>query len=400
MERTVESPFESLDDVENIIDKAASDRPVKLSSESISKSYGALRDAARLQALVSLARNSVDKVLLLQNSSNTEAVLHELCSYAPGLVSVRLNKSININKQLISRRKALLFARDKMIATDNQQYVKVIRGRSIDLCCISGAERQYLSPLFANKNSHSVRNSSLMKQTMVAIFKQINKRDFNNLEAELIEAFGIFGCELFKNTQEHALRNPSDKPYIEHVEGMIASWKDQTNDTYEKDFKGHPRLVKYWNDNVLDSVDGTKKILRCMEVSFFDTGPGMVGRAFGTGIDSAAEKEALIKCIGKNFSTKSEIGAGNGYPTILNQLSKVGGLIRIRSGNQCLFNCFDRELHGFWGTEQSSETAKQKQTQYLMGFDSWTDKILSPTSGTVVSILVPLRKDRGQRTLL
>ncbi|WP_219601568.1 hypothetical protein, partial [Vibrio parahaemolyticus] len=108
------------------------------------------KDAARLQALVSIARNSAEKVLVLQNSSNTEVVLQELCSYAPGLTSVRLNKSIRINNELISRRKALLSAIDKMIASDNQRYTDIVRGRSIDLCCISGAERQYLSPLFSN----------------------------------------------------------------------------------------------------------------------------------------------------------------------------------------------------------------------------------------------------------
>ncbi|OOE61669.1 hypothetical protein [Salinivibrio kushneri] len=400
MERLKESPLESIDDMENVIKKAEHREMVKLSSEAISKRHGALKDAARLQALVSIARNSAEKVLVLQNSSNTEVVLQELCSYAPGLTSVRLNKSISINNELISRRKALLSAIEKMIASDNQRYADIVRGRSIDLCCVSGAERQYLSPLFSNKNSQAVRDTSLMKKTMVAIFKQINQREFNHLEGDLIEAFGIFGCELFKNTQEHALKDQYGNPYIEHVEGMIASWKDQSSETYEKDFMGHPRLSKYWNDNVVTSADGTKKTLRCMEVSFFDTGPGLVGRAFGTSIDTASEKDALIKCIGKNFSTKSESGAGNGYPTILNQLSKVGGLIRIRSGNQCLFNCFDKDKHGFWTKEQSMEAAEHQKTQYLMNFDNWTNKSLGPTSGTVVSILVPLRKDSGQRTLL
>lgn len=400
MKRLKWSSLESIDDMENIIKKAERREPVKLSSEAISKKHGALKDAARLQALVSLARNSDEKVLVLQNSSNIEAVLDELCSYAPGLTSARLNKSIKINNELISRRVALLSAKDKIIASDNQRYEKIVRGRSIDLCCISGAERQYLSPLFSNKNSQAVRDSSMMQKTMVAIFKQINQQEFNQLEGDLIEAFGIFGCELFKNTQEHALRDQHGKPYIEHVEGLIASWKDQSNETYQKDFMGHPRLIKYWNDNVIEKADGTKKTLRCMEVSFFDTGPGLVGRAFGASINAAHEKDALIKCIGKNFSTKSESGAGNGYPTILNQLSKVGGLIRIRSGNQCLFNCFDRDKHGFWTKEQSQDTGKKQQTQYLMNFDNWTNKSLASTSGTVVSILVPLRKDSGQRTLL
>ncbi|USD67241.1 hypothetical protein [Vibrio sp. SCSIO 43136] len=395
MERLKESPLESIDDMENVIKKAENRETVKLSSDAISKSHGALRDAARLQALVSLARNSAEKTLVLENSSNAKKVLEKLCCYAPGVTSARLNQSISINNELFSRRKALFEARNYIISADNQQYQNIVRGRSVGLCCISGAERQYLSPLFSSKNSQAVKDSSLMKKTMEDIFRQINQKEFELLEVDLIEAFGIFACELFKNTQEHALRDQHGKPYIEHVEGMIASWKDQSSETYEKDFIGHPRLSQYWNDNVVTSADGTKKTLRCMEVSFFDTGPGLVGRAFGTSIDAASEKDALIKCIGKNFSTKSESGAGNGYPTILNQLSKVGGLIRIRSGNQCLFNCFDRDKHGFWTQEQSVEAAKQQQNQYLMNFDNWTNKSLGFTSGTVVSILVPLRKDRG-----
>lgn len=400
MEQLKESSFESLCDIEEVIKRAGSGQVVKLSSESISKRHGAFRDAARLQALVSLVRYSEEKLLLLQNSLNTQEVLNELCNYAPGLVSARLNKSIKIGNQSFSRRTALLSARDKIIASDNQQYDKIIRGRSIDLSCISGAERQYLSPLFSNKNSHSVRDSSLMENTMVAIFKQINKREFNNLEGELIEAFGIFSSELFKNTQEHALRDAEGKTYIEHAEGIIVSWDDASKGIYEQDFQGHPRLNQYWENNLKPTTNVTSKSPRCMQVSFFDTGPGLVARAFGTKSSSPTERDALIKCISKNFSTKTESGAGNGYPTILNQLSKVGGLIRIRSGNQCLFNCFNKDEHGLWEKESSSEKASQEQAKYLMNFDSWTNRSLSPASGTVVSILVPLRKNSGQRTLL
>jgi len=398
MNQLNESSFESLRDVEEVITKANNGQAVKLSSRTISKRHGALRDASRLQALASLARNSKDKTLLLQNSTNYDAILSELCNYAPGLASMRLNKSVKIGSNQILRRSALEQAQDKVIASDAQRYDLIIKGRCIDLSCISGADRQFLSPLFTNKDRFSVKNSSLMKQTMVSIFKQINKLEFNDLDADLIEAFGIFGCELFKNTQEHACFDANGNPYIAHVEGMIASWSDLTSEMYEHDFSGHPKLMQYWKSNVAASNENSQESLRCMQVSFFDTGPGLVGRAFGKNSNIDNEKSALLQCIAKNFTTKNEIGAGNGYPTILAQLSKVGGLIRVRSGNQCLFNCFDKNQHGFWESTQESIEKISVKEQYLMDFNSWDESHLSQASGTVVSIIVPLRKDSGQHS--
>ncbi|MCH4295915.1 hypothetical protein MJ923_16535 [Shewanella sp. 3B26] len=400
MEQLNEFAFESLSDTEAIIKKANELKVVELAFHSISKRHGALRDAARLQAMVTVSRKSKDKTLIVRNAPHPDIALNDLCGYAPGLVSIRLNKAVSIDSHIINRRNALLPAKSKMIATDSQNYTEIIRGRSIDLNCISGAERQYLSPLFTSKNSSCVRNSSLMKQTMISIFKQINKQEFSKLDGDLIDAFGIFACELFKNTQEHACRDANGFQYIEHAEGIIFSWNDMLSEMYESDFAGHPKLQQYWDDNLVISEDGSKKSLRCMQVSFFDTGPGLVGRAFGGNIKSSFERELLLKCIEKNFSTKTESGSGNGYPTILTQLSKVGGLIRIRSGNQCLFNCFDRNNHGFWESESSPDVKFKVKNEYLMDFKNWDTKSLSQVSGTVVSIIVPLRKDSGQRSLL
>jgi hypothetical protein len=400
MNQLNESSFESLRDVEEVIKKANDGQPVKLSSGVISKRHGALRDASRLQALASLARNSEEKTLLVQNSTNYDAILNELCNYAPGLTSMRLNKSVQIGSKQVSRRVALIQALDKMIASDTQRYDQIIKGRCIDLSCFSGADRQFLSPLFTKKDRLSVKNSSLMKSTMVAIFKQINKVEFNDLDADLIDAFGIFGCELFKNTQEHACFDENGNPYIAHVEGMIASWSDLTSDMHEHDFSGHPKLMQYWKNNIATSNDNSKESLRCMQVSFFDTGPGLVGRAFGNNSNTSSEKKLLLQCIAKHFTTKDESGAGNGYPAILTQLSKVGGLIRIRSGNQCLFNCFDKSHHGYWESIQELAERNAVKEQYLMDFHSWDESNLSQASGAVVSIIVPLRKESGQHILL
>jgi hypothetical protein len=402
MKPIVEPDFETLSEIEDVISYANDGQSVKLSSEAICKRHGALRDAARLQALVTISRASEEKTLLLQNKTDPEKALRELCDYAPGLTGIRLNKTTSIGDKSFQRRFALAPARDKMHATENQRYDLIVKGRTVDLCCVSGAEKQFLSPLFQSKNSSAVKNSSSMTQTMTSIFKQINQSEFHNLDADLIEAFGVFGCELFKNTQEHACLDEEGNPYIAHVEGLIASWSDLSQNMYEQDFKGHPKLINFWNNKLSESSDGSKKTLRCMQISFFDTGPGLLGRAFGNkskSFDSHEEVKSLIECIGKNFTTKKQSGAGNGYPTILSILSKVGGLIRIRTGKQCLFNCFDESQHGHWNQLSDPIQVKKSKEKYLMNFENWSSSQLSEAAGAVVSIIVPLRKQSGQHSL-
>jgi hypothetical protein len=113
--------------------------------------------------------------------------------------------------------------------------------------------------------------------------------------------------------------------------------------------------------------------------------------------DIESERSALINCIKKNFTTKKQVGAGSGYPTILSQLSKVGGLIKIRSGRLSVFNCFDKSNH----QEPVNQTDKKQQEKYLADFDDWDDsRTLSFAHGTAVSILIPVRRESGQHSLL
>ncbi len=142
----------TLEDIENVIERAQDDAIVRFSAEAISKRHGALRDAARLQALVTIAKKSKDQQLHLNATQNQESTLSELCTYAPGLTALRLNDvGVNLGGRVISRRNILPYATKKMVETDNQEFAKVLNGRTIDICCISGAERQYMSPLFTTK---------------------------------------------------------------------------------------------------------------------------------------------------------------------------------------------------------------------------------------------------------
>ena len=91
------------------------------------------------------------------------------------------------------------------------------------------------------------------------------------------------------------------------------------------------------------------------------------------------EREALESCLRLRSTSKSHGGAGIGLTEVLDDLSDLHGLIRIRSGRTSIFKAFTpgasaQELHA--------------------GFGDWyvPPMPLQPVSGTVVSIFIPLPK--------
>jgi hypothetical protein len=182
---------------------------------------------------------------------------------------------------------------------------------------------------------------------------------------------------LFSNTQEHATVDETGIPYAAHVEGMIVSWNQLDERDYVEDFTGHQRLQQFWEEESTLRSDRSRA-LRCLQLSFFDSGPGFAARATGrptNEIDLDTERGALLHCLKKNTTSKTQVGAGQGLPGVLTELSRTGGLIRIRSGRHALFNVF------------SNNTSND-----LYDFSDWMTGDLAPVSGAVVSLVLPLRK--------
>jgi hypothetical protein len=208
--------------------------------------------------------------------------------------------------------------------------------------------------------------------------EQIAKDDADLVSPSFLRACGVFASELFANTQEHATSDHKGEPYLEHVEGIIVSWIQMDDSQFGQDFQGHARLSDFWRRELAPTRGGTAMGVRCLQLSFFDSGPGFASRSTGLtaeDMDIAHERAVMLKCLQKNVTTKRQSGAGQGLPDVLEELRATGGLIRIRSGRHCIFNSFS-----------------PGETRDLFDFADWTPGALSPVSGAVVSILIPLRR--------
>jgi len=357
--------------------------PLQLSKDSFGARRGAMHDAARLQMLVTWARRAGNSSLHFHKKNDTLKLLEKLCDYSLGIAAIRLSKGINVGDNFVTRRDALKPAAEKMRHTDEEALAKIIKGRCIDMICVSGSSVQFLRPLFYARSEDSVKDKFGMQNLMQKLVNEMTKttrHDREQIPQSLIKACGVFCSELFQNTQQHAISDHQDIPYTAHVEGLFVSWNQIDNRLYASDFDGHNRLKDFWNREL--SISGNqviKESLRCLQISFFDSGPGFASRITGQRaikISLVDERQELIKCLMKNVTTKDEVGAGEGLPNVLAELRDIGGLVRIRSGRHSIFNAF---------------RPKDKETE-LFDFQDWENEKLGCAEGAVISILIPLRK--------
>jgi len=371
----------SLTEIEQVIseiESASDDDRFVFSVDSLIARHGPMYDASRLQLVVTLARHRLQSNYLdVHPKSSRDSVLEGLCSYSPGIAAIRLSRGIRIDKIEVDRREALSAATEKMQATDAEKYSKVIQGRSLDLICVSGSKVQYLRQLFIAAGI--VKESEDMKKTMRDLVGFVGQRSKDKIPNSLVNALGVFSSELMQNTQEHAVTNHAGKPYIGHVEGMIFGWTRYTADLFAKDFSGNSSLQDYWAIEAGKTENGVTS-LRAFEVSYFDSGPGLVSRFKSTPITEMTiekEREYFLECLKHKATSKHEDAAGEGLPLVLGELKKVGGLIRIRSGRLSMFNVFKQG-----GIERN-----------IFNFEDWSDSPLAAVEGAVISIIVPLRRE-------
>lgn len=357
--------------------RASPAQHLSVAKDYASKRHGPLRDAARLQLLATWARTSPGKRLVFSAQNSTASVLDEWCEYAPGIVGLRMSDGILVGDQVIERREALLPALSKMEHTSQLELRSIIKGRVVDFPCVSGAERQYLSALFTEKDPRAVKGRQAMFEELMRLSAFVAQTDRVNIDPSVIDACALFSTELIKNTQEHATSDALGKPYLAHVEGLILGWNEMSAKVFRDDFTGHPDLNSFWEREEVELGQGGRG-LRSIQISFFDTGPGFVGRLSGAPSEILGlqeERNIVLAGLRKHVTSKRETGAGNGIPEVLGKLRQIGGLMTIRTGRLRIFRAFS-----------PGENAD------LFDFKDWSKSKLSEAAGAVVTIILPIRR--------
>lgn len=382
----IPSSCNSLAEIEAAVGSIRANRGANLviSPATLSKRRGAFHDASLLQALLTWARLSPDAQLKISSRSqglSKEVLLSESCDYSVGIAALALAPSISVDDVETQRAEALTPAQQRIDYAFEGRFDQLTKGRCVDLLSVSGAQRQYIKPLFSRPSSDSVKDKYSLKPTVRGLAIQAHPRASEFLSERVVLALSTLTHELFENTQDHATTDLRGHPYRRHVEGLFVSWLRLTDDLAKDDFFRSKQLRDYWA--TLASSQRDREAVAGICFSFIDSGPGMAARLKGKDhfeMSIQEERDALLECLRIRSTTKLEQGAGGGLTEVLTELSELHGLVRIRSGRLSISRAFSP------GSTNSEPNE---------GFDDWFEdkKELPAVAGTLISIFIPLPKE-------
>ncbi len=377
--------IDSLEDVEKALASIHANRDARLTvaASTLNKRRGALRDAAFLQTILTWSRLGGEASMNVVGGSeqSTEEILDEACGYSTGIAALAMSGAVRIANESMPRGEALSRAKGRMDAAFQGDYAALLRGRTIDLMCVSGADRQYLKPLFSRPAADSVKDRFALRSTIRAMAMRVAPSSAD-LNESLISALATLTHELFENTQEHAVTDELGQSYRRHVELVNAGWLSTSDDDASTDFFSSESLREYWKSLTLRTFDRAKVSGFCF--NFLDSGPGMAARIRGKRVfELSPEDEALAvrECLQMHVTSKSTHASGGGLQDVLSEVADSRGFIRIRSGRQAIFKCFS--------PDEIADTAAP--------FENWFGEAreLQRVAGTLVSVFIPLPRPQA-----
>lgn len=167
----------------------------------------------------------------------------------------------------------------------------------------------------------------------------IYRQRINNAIANFLDTTTRIIWELMANTNEHAIKDHLDQKILSpNTRGLYIKIHQSNKENFVKNALDDPGLVEYYNKSLIDGIN------LVLEISVFDSGPGMAKRFKGidwsekSNIDDDVSviKTCLIR---GESSVKGPTGMNKGYglDDVLKLLDIKKGFLKIRTGRASLY---------------------------------------------------------------
>lgn len=195
-----------------------------------------------------------------------------------------------------------------------------------------------------------------------------------------VHALAVALYELIRNTDEHGQTDDRGDLRRKSLRGFHARKHALTPDSLIKITEDSPPLAEFCR--TLMPARALNKQVQLVEISIFDTGPGLAASLTGRALSELAfdeELEAVRRCFDKHVTRKHSSSAGLGLPNLVDVLSRQGGFLRLRTGRCALYANLAREPVNQFG--------QQPQLHHWFGGDDPAP----PVAGTLFTLLLPLK---------
>lgn len=309
--------------------------------------------------------------------------LTDLARRLPGLIAIMMAGRIGDEEsdEGAMRREAYAAAKNIVTKMDERDYRNTTKGAGVSLLCADETTKAYLSPFYARGQNRRpvLRGEEEFQHLASQIFSNsVNPHRLYDL-THLVDDLGVMIRELIDNTDRYARRDMAGNRLRKSVRGLYAQGhliSAKRIDALAGDYRP---LATY-----LSNIEPRARYehAQILEVSIFDSGPGLAAHALGQDIPADYEIARELDLVRSRFLDEafefSRDGAGKGLRRTLERLKEGAGFIRLRTGRTSLFKDFS-----------SSANAKLTREDLTLD-DALAGRPGARAEGTLLTLLIPL----------
>jgi hypothetical protein len=261
-------------------------------------------------------------------------------STLPGMAAIYYSDLIESGALKLDRYRALELVAPRVAAMKSEAFGNTIRGQGVALCCFAGARSEFLPALYSHPRLGAVRTISDIRVLISRILHQFGGRVSKSLNEGQLDYISDLTYQLFANADEHGAYGVDGNRYETAIRGLCIR---HTTVSEQGVFGADGAFQAYLNRLLV--VEPNHGPLRLVEISIFDTGPGMGLRwlAERTGVKSyeevtvEEELEAVKTCFQKHMTTKAGKYSGQGLSMALAAMRRLGAFMTLRTGRLSLY---------------------------------------------------------------
>lgn len=255
------------------------------------------------------------------------------------------------------------------------------RGSSAEILCADhlGQSAPYLLYTSDQRGGSRLRPRENFRELARWLLESAIPKEYRpSMDVEATDAIGAMIFEIFKNTEDHALVDAAGNLLGISIRAIKTNHHAIKPDALGRIVEEFKPLATY-----CESLTPPQGVARThlFELSILDSGPGFAVTWTGRPLDQLSHEEeeiAVRACFGRG-SAKRQSHFGEGLPHVLRLLGRQGGFLRLRTGRLSFYIDFSAE-----------DTVDSAAALRRYAADDAVE--LAPASGSLLTILIPMRR--------
>lgn len=353
-------------------------------------------ESALIQWIITRWRQIKTESPLKVSSTDIEIeLLKKIADTIPGAILTLLP---NGKIQNVSRRSTAIF-REKFFG-NQQNWPDLAVNASSAIICIDSYSQGLPKQIYPNEGQDRLTDWDGFRNVIDGLIKSVaSESDVRGKINDRANQISTIILELFKNTHDHARHSEDGKIIGDSIRGLYARFypieklKSSISKRSDESLNQAEKYVQLLMRAPKQEQIKKRDLSGFLEISIFDSGPGLAAKWLGGDISGHSPQEqlaAVMECFGKGRSSLSTSSRGFGLWKVLEELKHLKGMIRVRTNRVHALRQYamleelfrDQHKDGYSSPQVVMLDWRRGLTQRLSEYPV--------VEGTLISVLLPL----------